>query len=585
MRQQIFAHLDWHRCRVAAKGLCIALTCSSLCLARDREVARTTRTAQSRFIHRIRLYDSEGNLITAKSVAPYSPRRTCGSTRCHDYETISRGTHSQMFPSSAFDAHRAPPHVWTVFDHTTGVQAPLAYGFMPPKRGPFNPSVHISAFEFVTKFGAFHPGGGRLEFDGQGKRYDKCLAEDETLRSKHSPDYFRARWDQSGVLENDCMVCHARSLYDHAERAKQIGVMNFEWAPTAGMGFGAIKGQVSTTPRRAFAKAKTPQEPAVKVIYNPTIFDADGRVCLSIGKPPDRNCLFCHRRPVKADVSWRDSVESDIHSRAGLACVDCHRCGLNHVMPLERGLRSTLSCRGCHAVGRLGAPKPKHRGFLGLHLDKMSCEVCHSGPRPRAVPFALEQPTDPFWGLILGATKPSGPTVWAPIFAKDNSGQLQTFVRLLPAWYARETKNGFQPIKPRALVPIFFRNRRAIKDDNNDGIPDVNTDAEIATMLSALAARGGQPVYFAGGKKYSLNAQGKLRSEPSPLANPIDHVLAHNVRPASRALGASGCGDCHSAKSPFARSIDIQSPMGPGAQPVGNPLMERLRWAPAVTPR
>ena len=42
----------------------------------------------------------------------------------------------------------------------------------------------------------------------------------------------------------------------------------------------------------------------------------------------------------------------------------------------------------------------------------------------------------------------------------------------------------------------------------------------------------------------------KLKSEEHGAAKPYAWPLAHDVRPASQALGARGCGDCHSIEAP-----------------------------------
>ncbi len=92
---------------------------------------------------------------------------------------------------------------------------------------------------------------------------------------------------------------------------------------------------------------------------------------------------------------------------AGMKCVDCHRNGIDH--HIVRGfddeeksvgqLVATLSCAGCHLgdephgadqsapiavrAGRLGSPKPAHKGLPAIHFEKISCTGCHSGPVPR----------------------------------------------------------------------------------------------------------------------------------------------------------------------------------------------------------
>jgi len=549
--------------------------------------AQVVRTSESRFVHRIKLKDEEAEPITAESTVPYSPRKTCGIHGCHSYGDICKGTHTLMYPGDKFNAQRPPAHVWTMFDPATGMQGPLAYGFLASEGQDPAESGLMTAFAFVTNFGAFHPGGGRLELDGQGERYDKRMAEDVRLRLTLNPDYFQSRWDQSGVLENDCLLCHSLSLYDHAERATQISVMNFKWAPTVGAGFGIVSGQVSAMPLSSpGGSGGDAGNGGPKVKYNPALFDAEGRVYLEIGRPPDRNCLFCHRRPAKERASWRDCLDADVHSLSGLKCVDCHRCGTDHIIAGDHGAAarhaldaeySTLTCEGCHETGRLGSPVPRHRGLPRLHLKKISCEVCHSGPRPRPEPLMFEQPTDPVWGCVAGRRKPSGPTIWAPVFARHGTRRLHNFTRLLPQWYARRTDKGLEPLSQRGLVPVFFRAAaKGITDDNGDGVPEVNKDIEIVTILQELGRKVEHPVYLDGGLLYELDDNGQLTTSPNPLAAPIDRPMAHNVRPAHQSLGADGCMDCHRSDSPFFMSLGPVRAMGNRGKPEGEPMFARL---------
>lgn len=556
-------------------------------MADGHEIARTTRASHSRFVHRIKLLDSDGKEINPQSGVPYSPRQTCG--HCHKYETVSGGTHTQMFPPAALDTASPPAHVWTVFDPATGIQLPLSDGFLAPVAGKADaggaagkPRNRMTAFDVAFQFGAFHPGGGKLELDTEGKRYDSQLAQNPGLRADPASAYFRSRWDQSGAMEVDCLLCHALSPYDHAERATQISVMNFRWAPTVGAGFGVASGKTTQLPLpSAGAPPSAEQKPAIAVRYNPAIFDPDGRVEIAIGLPPDRNCLSCHRKRSTEEDAWQDSTDADVHSTSGLRCVECHPGGIDHVLATAATAaeNSSLTCQGCHASGRLGAPSPLHRGLPALHLDKIGCEACHSGPEPRIVPARFEQPTDPLWSAILASpktSKPIGPTVWAPVFARNKVGKLQPFVRMLPQGFAQRTDAGLEPLPPQGIVPIFFRTaRKEIKDDDGNGVPEINTEAEIAAMLKALKGKGTNAVYLADGKAFELSERQELTSRSEPMAGPMDRPVAHNVRPARLSLGANGCTDCHRSSAPFFLSIAPEKGIGEDGRPEGEPLYAR----------
>jgi formate dehydrogenase gamma subunit len=568
-------------------GFALALLAAQALVAGEAPpLPQVTRTSASRFPHRIQLLDEKGNPVTPESTVPYSPRLTCTSSRCHNYETIAQGTHSRLSALRAFEPERPPAHVWTLFEARLkeaapsspgwrlDATAPLTRGFLPAPGAAFDPKVHLTPFKLASQFGALYPGGDRFEFDSENvdkkkedqKNYAQRLAEDPTLRAGSSPDYYESPWDKSGVLEKDCLVCHALSGYDPVERAKQIVIArNFKWAATVGAGFGVVEGR----------------EEARKVKYNPALFDPEGRVYLEIGKPPDRNCLFCHRRPTQAEATWADCLGADVHSQSGLGCVACHSGGADHVIAGDRRASKpgfeTLTCEGCHTSGRLGAPVPQHKGLPRLHLDKIACETCHAGPLPRRTPLALEQPTDPTWGVILSSWRPSGPTVHAPIYAKDKEGKLRMFVRMLPAYYANRTEQGIQPLLPSSEVERLQRISGEIKDDDGDQVAEINTDAEIKAALAALKrGKVKRPVYLVGGRAGEVDEQGELKWEPNALADPVDLPLSHNVRPAPQALGAKSCLDCHSAKAPFFHSLALTRPLGNDGRPEGKPLFERL---------
>jgi len=531
------------------------------------ELPAVVRAREARFVHRIVLRDAEGEAITPKSTTPYSPKATCASAQCHNYEVMAGGTHNRMFPGAPLAPGAAPGHKWTLFDGFSGCTAPLSAGFVASKPEAFDPKVHLPTFDLVRLFGSFHPGGGRFEFDTQGHRYDERVAT-EPKPPENDPDYYRAKWDESGVLERDCLACHALSGYDHVERAAQIARGNFKWAPTIGAGFAKLEGWGKDT----------------KAVYDPAIFGPDGKVHLAVGKPPDNNCLFCHRRPAVAGGVWADCLEADVHSRSALACVDCHDCGPDHVLPGDpaaHGPRfATLSCEGCHTSGRLGAPVAAHEGLPRLHLERVGCEVCHSGPRPRDIPLALEEPTDPTWGVILTSRKPSGPKVFAPVCKRGPDGKLHLFSRMLPAFFVNRAGERVAPLKPRSVLSRFRRVVRELKDDDRDGVAEMNTEEEIATVLKALTRSSVSPVYLHGGMAYSLEKDGAVRSEPNPLADPIDRPLFHNVRPGPQALGARGCVECHEVGSAFFNSIAPVRAVGPEGVPEGQPLAARLGRGP-----
>ena len=107
--------------------------------------------------------------------------------------------------------------------------------------------IDMTSFEFVTQCGVCHPGGGPLELDRDGHRYDQHMNERGMTPGGENDldgDYYKARWSESGVVEADCLLCHMPE-YDSSERNRQLQALNFKWAAAAGARLAMVKGSVA----------------------------------------------------------------------------------------------------------------------------------------------------------------------------------------------------------------------------------------------------------------------------------------------------------------------------------------------------
>lgn len=118
----------------------------------------------------------------------------------------------------------------------------------------------------VPGCGGCHPGGGGMEYDRDGKRYDQRQKAEPALATSLDGDYHKAQWDKTGVVEADCFVCHLPG-YSFKERNRQLKKLNFKWAATAASGIGQVQGFVDEG-----------QVPALS--YNLRLFNQDGKVAL-----------------------------------------------------------------------------------------------------------------------------------------------------------------------------------------------------------------------------------------------------------------------------------------------------------------
>ncbi len=286
--------------------------------------------------------------------------------------------------------------------------------------------------------------------------------------------------------------------------------------------------------------------------------------------PGTDQCYSCHTAQADIDRGGFWQLDRDVHLRAGFTCANCHRNGIDHAT--VRGYEkegqekndasvASLSCAGCHMGvdgaksapakqgGRMGAPRPEHRGIPAVHFERLSCTTCHAGPWPDQI-----QRVQTAFAHALGYSLPNReagalPSIIQPVFLK--SGEKITPHRMMwPNFWGRLVGKDVKPILPQD-----------VKDAAEDALPEVRertaatskplTDEQITKVLTALTdAKKPAPVYISGGKLYRLNGK-QLTSEEHPAAQPYAWPMAHDVRPAKQALGARGCGDCHATDSPI----------------------------------
>ncbi len=551
-RQSRIANLKC-RARVALLVACV-LACA------PGDAADQLKThSRSAYVHRIALYDSAGEVISPDddAPAPYSPKATCG--KCHPYDTIRKGWHFNAGAKGAADGRPGEPWVWV--DRATGAQIPLSMRQWP---GAYRlDQAGVTPWQFALRFGTHFPGGG------VGERYAEKPVD------KH------ARWAIAGAMEIDCLACHSTSpRFDMASRERQIENQNFRWLPTVAAGLAVVRGDTMKLPDdydpefpdMAGGDAKPP-----KTLYDKTRFDADDRVVLEMRrKPTDNRCLYCHSTRIIGQEAWRQ--DGDVHTRAGLKCVDCHRNGIDH--QIDRGASGGFSCRGCHlgARRRFGAPRPLHRGLPALHLEELACTTCHSGPRPKPKLYRFQ--TARIHGLGLPSkhrTSEEPPIVVGPIFKPGRDGKIRPHYAFWPIFLGTINSGIVGPVE-RQRVGTAAKGAMPERTDKRVGqvLPDASSVGKMTDALGGLAdCSGTNLVYVSAGKALVPTPKGKFEefsdtneADIGPYAWP----MAHDVRPAAQALGAGGCTDCHSAASAFFFAPVQPTPAPPGVAPAAQPM-------------
>lgn len=620
-----------------------------------------TSDSGSGYVHWIELLDANNTKIdpTAEFPQPYSPARTCG--RCHEFDTIAHGWHFNATDPSVDPGRPGQPWIWS--DPRSGTHLPLSYRGW---EGTYNPDVlGLSRWEVAAKLGGFLPGGsldggtktgaaasdtGAGPAERESASADEATAqsdrssraedsdEDSNNSDEASNNADRDRTAITGEMPIDCLLCHGRqgSGYSSFVWTEQIAKQNFVYAPTVALGLAEINGSLarlkSFDPTAEDAASKLP-----KLTYDTSRFRSDGTVFFDlVRKPQDNACNYCHTNVSAESIAGtRWMHDDDVHTRAGLQCADCHRNGLDHhtVRAFEGeqhvggALMASLSCQGCHMgdpvsgadplaqPGRMGAPKPAHRGLPPLHFEKLSCTACHSGSLPEQnVPRQVNSIIHRL-GEHVKRTGDELPAVFGPVNLPssdsahelaERQGKYTPHRMFWPSFWGTIQDGKVEPLNPEVAFDlvrkplkvrrdftselnevslslsqrreILGEDRARVKDDartaeERDKVQaaekvarDEQIDERMRGALLAIEEQfpGKQAVFITGGTGWVRYGDEKLKmlsgEDLGQAAEPYAWPMAHNVRPARQALGATGCTECHSEQSPFFFA-DIQ-PLG-----------------------
>jgi len=487
-----------------------------------------------------------------KNTMPMSTSQTCGM--CHEYDVIAGGLH---FNSAKAGPSGRPGEPWVLVDSVTGTQLPMSNRDW---KGLYKPQdIGLTSWTFTKQFGRHMPGGD--------------------MASLADANDIKARWSVSGKAEINCLACHNGSFkQDHSEWAKQMARENFAWAATAASGLGEVGGMASRqTNVWDISMGPSPDDtgfatpPAVN--YDLSQFDSKGRAMLNLSSPKDKSCLNCHSTVTAGQSKWRS--DRDVHSAAGISCVQCHRNGISHNIvrgyPGEAKLRNdpdvgSLSCKGCHLGtegsgaramgGRLGAPVPKHAGLPPVHMNKLTCTACHSGPMPGKETTRVRTARANRMGIFGRAQwYTEAPNISAGVLVKGEHGKIEPRKMIWPAFWGKLEGEKVTPVLPDEVAGVA------------NGVLDA--PKQIAMILNALAKPiveeagmihsvnprlidlqkiGGVPVFVYDGKLYKMNADGGLtisvlKGETPDLVGPFARdfkgetlVLLRNLDPESEFL-------------------------------------------------
>ncbi|HUL22312.1 MAG TPA: multiheme c-type cytochrome [Thermodesulfobacteriota bacterium] len=570
--------------------------------------------SQDSFHKKIILKGYDGTPLTLESKIPYSPKKTCGS--CHNYDQITKGYHFQqgrtdgagkIVVHDGFD----PKAPWNLSSGMYGraMAASMDLCQLAKKVNASPSEIDKSSFLFVQVCGGCHPGGGWSEYDRKGHLYydpenKKFGYEDSGENPLLDGDYtpypdgdteIRAPWDQSGVSEADCLFCHLKG-YLWKEREATLRGKFFKYGPIVGAGWAEIK----------LSHDESGNSKADEIIVDyakKEVADFENLNAQIIKSPPDENCWSCHAMADGKRRGRQWSSETDVHNAKGLHCLSCHPGNKDHNFAkgdtIQQRVRSDLnytmvSCEDCHYKGKSkNAPKFRHP-FSPRHLKKISCQTCHipfqtasadlvydfSSGRPliyETFRFLSSDPLDP-----KKAAPGKAPNTWYPALTKWK-GKIVP-VKSLVVLYWGDLDPRTNAVKPIALWKIQgLKKPPLLKDDDGDGVPEVNSLEEIKAFLKALEEKdkfenpvADHPVLMKGGFLYQLDKKGEVEKIKHEQADVLDFSLSHNVVSGPNVLGAQGCKECHSEKSSFFRRKVLIDPWDEKGKPVYVENWERL---------
>ena len=87
---------------------------------------------------------------------------------------------------------------------------------------------------------------------------------------------------------------------------------------------------------------------------------------------------------------------------------------------------------------RFGAPYPEHKGLPSIHLEKLACTACHSGPLPNEELTQVRTSRANRLGIHGKAQWDTDlPQIIEPVFASQDGGKIAPHRLMWPAFWAK----------------------------------------------------------------------------------------------------------------------------------------------------
>lgn len=290
----------------------------------------------------IPLLTEEGEHVLG-SGKPYSPKTSCAGSGCHDYDSITHAYHLEQGRDEARDDYgedHGQPQLFSP-GYFGGYNC---MGSNNPDITAMKENASIDEFadlgtpDLVRRCQRCHSGGGWMEKDRNGQRYDQVNTE--TIPHLDGDYYSRGvdesgdavvelwDWQSSGVVENDCLICHVKleemvsfdsrlsdetTPFNHAmyTRSALIGSGWFRYGATGMLEFLNLNMDGGDGQDRAlvsFSRNDDNSDGRVEasdialggdglpvLAWNADAFDDQGLTTIPMVRyPGNDNCMYCH---------------------------------------------------------------------------------------------------------------------------------------------------------------------------------------------------------------------------------------------------------------------------------------------------
>jgi hypothetical protein len=227
-------------------------------------------------------------------------------------------------------------------------------------------------------------------------------------------------------------------------------------------------------------------------------------------------------------------------------------------------------------------------------MRRLACQTCH-------IPFQIASADLVYDQALTGLTtildtskflsnnpldpknliSEENPTLWYPTIREYKGKMIPAKSLIVIYWGDLDEKTNV--VKPIPLWKIRGLNKPVLKDDNGDGVPEINSFEEIKTSLRTLQGKdkfgnpvANHPVLMKAGFLYHLDKAGEVEKMRHSQAELLDFSLSHNVTSGKNVIGSRGCKDCHAKDSPFFLRKILIDPCDENGNPVYIENWQRL---------